>query len=85
MDTREVSSRTGSILRLPEVRLRTGLSKSTIYELEAKGAFPRRIRLTDRAVGWVEAEIQEWNATRPKIQRSLAAQTPVRTPSSTQV
>lgn len=75
MDTREVSARGGNILRLPEVRLRTGLSKSTIYELEAKGRFPHRIRLTERAVGWVEGEIQEWNATRPKIRRSAAPRT----------
>jgi prophage regulatory protein len=67
MSAMEGNSRSGNILRLPQVRLRTGLSKSTIYELEAKGAFPHRIRLTERAVGWVEAEIQEWSATRPKI------------------
>lgn len=67
MSTMEGNSRAGNILRLPQVRLRTGLSKSTIYELEAKGAFPHRIRLTERAVGWNEADIQEWSATRPKI------------------
>jgi len=67
MSTTAPSSRAANMLRLPEVCLRTGLSKSTIYELEAKGAFPTRTRLSERAVGWNETEIQEWTATRPKV------------------
>lgn len=48
------------ILRLPEVRNRTGLSRSTIYLKISKGIFPPPISLGDRAVGWIEAEIAEW-------------------------
>lgn len=50
------------ILRLPEVKSRTGLSRSTIYLRMAKGQFPTSISLGDRAVGWVETEISEWIA-----------------------
>jgi len=48
MSAMEENSRAGNILRLPQVRLRTGLSKSTIYELESKGAFPPTYRACRR-------------------------------------
>ncbi len=47
-------------LRLPEVMERTGLSRSTIYVRLAEGRFPRPVALGGRAVGWIEAEIDEW-------------------------
>lgn len=57
-----------TILRLSDVRARTGLSRSTIYLLMMRGAFPKSISLGERAVGWVEADIDAWIAER--IQRS---------------
>jgi prophage regulatory protein len=48
------------ILRLPTVKAQTGLSRSTIYLRVSQGAFPKPVNLGGRAVGWVEAEIQEW-------------------------
>ena len=47
-------------LRLPEVLERTGLSRSTIYVRLAAGCFPRPVALGGRAVGWIEAEVDEW-------------------------
>ncbi|MEX2165140.1 MAG: AlpA family transcriptional regulator [Sulfuricaulis sp.] len=49
-----------NILRLPAVKTRTGLSRSTIYLRVAQGKFPKPVSLGARAVGWVESEIQEW-------------------------
>lgn len=49
-----------SILRLPDVKSRTGLSRSTIYLLISKNKFPSSVSLGDRAVGWVEKEIDQW-------------------------
>lgn len=49
-----------TILRLPAVKTRTGLSRSTIYIRVSQGTFPKPVSLGARAVGWVEAEIQEW-------------------------
>ena len=43
----------------------TGLSRSTIYDLMAKGQFPRPVRLTGKAVAWPESVIAEWLAQRP--------------------
>lgn len=47
-------------LRLPEVLARTGLSRSTIYVRLDQGRFPRPVSLGGRAVGWIEAEVDEW-------------------------
>lgn len=49
-----------AILRLPAVKARTGLSRSTIYLRISEGRFPKPVSLGDRAVGWVEAEINDW-------------------------
>lgn len=53
-----------SILRLPEVKSRTGLSRSTIYLQMSDGAFPSSISLGPRNVGWVASEIDEWISNR---------------------
>ena len=50
------------LLRLPEVKATTGLSKSTIYARILEGTFPKQIPLGPRLVVWVEADIQEWIA-----------------------
>ena len=49
-----------NILRLPSVKERTGLSRSTIYALVSKGRFPKQIKLGERAVGWLENDINDW-------------------------
>jgi prophage regulatory protein len=45
------------LLRLPAVRERTGKSTSDIYEGMSAGTFPKNVRIGERAVGWVEDEI----------------------------
>lgn len=49
-----------TIIRLPEVIRKTGLSRSTIYLRISKGEFPTSISLGARAVGWLEADIEQW-------------------------
>jgi prophage regulatory protein len=51
-------------IRLPEVKNRTGLSKTTIYEYIQAGWFPASIQIGIRAVGWDSKEIDEWIAQR---------------------
>ena len=60
---------TPRILRLPLVRERTGLSRSSIYLRISEGRFPRPISLGERAVGWLESEITEWLNRRIKASR----------------
>lgn len=49
-----------TILRLPAVKARTGLARSAIYLRISEGRFPSPISLGDRAVGWIESEINDW-------------------------
>jgi len=49
-----------NILRLPDVKNKTGLSTSQIYALMKERKFPRQIELGLRAVGWLSTEIEEW-------------------------
>ena len=48
------------ILRLPEVKKITGLSRSSIYLRMATEEFPKSISLGDRAVGWLEQDVCKW-------------------------
>ena len=50
------------ILRLPAVKTRTGLSRSTIYLRVAEGKFPKPVSLGARAIGWVDNEVDAWVA-----------------------
>lgn len=60
-----------TILRLPEVKRSTGLSRSTIYFRITQGTFPRPVSLGGRAVGWLEAEIQDWLQRRIDASRQV--------------
>lgn len=42
------------------VKDKTGLSRSSIYLRMSKGEFPRSISLGDRAIGWLEDDIEQW-------------------------
>jgi prophage regulatory protein len=68
------------ILRLPNVLDRTGLSRSTVYQRVSEGRFPRPVSLGDRAVGWVESDIEEW--INWQIENSRSIRSGEATPSS---
>lgn len=56
------------ILRRPEVEHVTGLSRATLYRLIAAGEFPASVRLTaGNAVGWQEAKVRAWLASREPV------------------
>ena len=52
------------ILRRREVEQQTQLSKATLYRMISSGAFPRPIKLGERAVGWRRKDIEDWFASR---------------------
>ena len=52
---------TTKFLKLPEVRNRTGKSRSSIYQGMKDGTFPTAIRIGPRAVAWLESEIESHN------------------------
>jgi prophage regulatory protein len=49
------------------VKRSTGLSRSTIYLRISQGTFPKPVSLGGRAVGWLEAEVQQ------RLQRRIDA------------
>lgn len=49
-----------NILKLPAVKVRTGLPRSTIYARMHEGTFPRSVSLGARSVGWLDLEINDW-------------------------
>jgi prophage regulatory protein len=58
-----------SILRLPEVKTQTGLSRSAIYQRISVGSFPKQLDLGGRAVGWLESDVQNWIKQRLAVSR----------------
>ncbi len=61
-----------TILRLPAVKARTGLSRSTIYLRVSQDAFPAPVSLGGRAVGWIEAEVNAWLTAQIEKSRKIA-------------
>lgn len=57
---RHVPSEPLSILRMPAVVRRVGLSRSSIYSYQRAGTFPRAVKIGPHAMGYVEQEINEW-------------------------
>jgi prophage regulatory protein len=51
-------------LRRPAVSERYNLPRSTLYDLIAKGHFPKPVRLGVRAVGWPIDELEAWEHAR---------------------
>jgi prophage regulatory protein len=62
---------TPTILRLPAVKARTGLSRSTIYHMIARGVFPAPVPIGARAVGFLSTEIENWIACRIAVRERL--------------
>ena len=52
------------LLRLPMVIRITGLARSTIYKLISQNQFPVPIKLSKRAVAWLQSEIENWVSSR---------------------
>ena len=56
-----------NILREPEVAKRTRLSRSSRWRMERLKLFPKRRRLSENAVGWLESEIDAWIESRATV------------------
>ena len=54
-----------TILRIAQVRARTGLGRTSIYEAVKNGTFPRPVNIGPRAVGWIDTAVDEWIDSRP--------------------
>ena len=51
-------------MREAEVRRLTGLSRTTRWRLEKRDKFPKRRRISDNAIAWLESEVRAWMVER---------------------
>jgi len=54
------------IIRFPKISEITSLSRTTIWRLESKGEFPKRLQVGRRGIGWLLSEIEDWMRSRPR-------------------
>lgn len=47
-------------LRLPELTLRLGVGRSTVYKLIKSEGFPKPVKITRRTSAWNEDEVQAY-------------------------
>ncbi len=59
-----MNSESETLLRLPVVLQRTGLSRSSLYAAIGSGAFPKPIALSERCRAWPASVVSEWIARR---------------------
>lgn len=52
------------LLSKKEVCARTTYSRAHLDRLETEGRFPKRVRLGQARVAWVEEEVDDWIAAR---------------------
>ena len=57
---------TPTFLTIKQVSVLTGLSRSHVYWLRRNSGFPEPLLLSSRVVRWVEQEVVEWIAERPR-------------------
>lgn len=65
MPKRKTAAEPDRIIREPECRELTGLSRTRRYELAKAGEFPAKIKISERASGWRLRDIREWIESRP--------------------
>lgn len=57
-------------IRRRELHQIVPLAETTIYEMEQRGEFPRRFRLTPRCVVWDLEEVEAWVEARKQASRT---------------
>ena len=57
------------IIRLREAIKKTGLSRSTIYNLMSAGTFVPKIQISTRAIGFLGSDIDAWIEARVAASR----------------
>jgi prophage regulatory protein len=66
-----------TLLRMPAVVLRTGLTVTDVYARMKAGTFPASVPIGVRTVGWVDTEVDAWVEQRI-ANRNAQSQSPKR-------
>ena len=62
-----------ALIRRDAVEARTGLRRSTKYELIGRGLFPQPVKIAGtRSVAWVESEVDAWIKAQIEAARGIA-------------
>jgi prophage regulatory protein len=62
-----------TLQRIKQVIQRTGVSRSMLYSLMARGEFPKPVKISARAVAWDSHAVTAWIESRLLQQTSLSA------------
>jgi prophage regulatory protein len=63
-----------NIIPIERVTEKTTLGRTTIYNYMRSSKFPPAVRLGDRHVGWVEAEVDAWLLARVEERNAEVAE-----------
>lgn len=58
------------LLRIKSVINLTGLSRSTIYAMQANSTFPKSISIGARAIAWSSVDIDDWIKSRIALSKT---------------
>ena len=61
------------ILKLHQVVATTAIPRSSLYKMIANGTFPKPIQLSQRSVGWLSSEVQNWIQSRIEFSRGISS------------
>ena len=56
-----------TLLRWPAVKARTSKSRTQAWRDAKAGSFPSPVKTGPNSVAWLEHEIEEWLASRPRV------------------
>lgn len=68
-----LKNKNAKLIRMPEVLNRTGFCRAWIYRLIEQKRFPEPIKLGERAIAFIESEIDMWIENTINLSRSKAA------------
>lgn len=55
-----------NILPVKLAEKKVGFTRLTMWRLEKKGQFPKRVQLTGKKIGWFEDDLDDWLEKRPR-------------------
>ena len=63
-----------TILKLHQVVATTAIPRPSLYKMIANGTFPEPIQLSQRSVGWLSSEVQNWIQSRIEFSRGALSE-----------
>lgn len=57
-------AKTAQLLSRQKVQSKTTLSRSSIYDMIARGEFPKPVKISGRRVAWLESSVDAWIQSR---------------------